>query len=77
MKKRTDAFAEETLIVGSSMIERAWHRSCEPNWAPPDSPFQAAVLTTKQAIERVRRMGPDAYADFSAIVRLALTEQRD
>ncbi len=76
VKAHTPAHAEEVLVQGHSQIERAWHRHCEPLAIPPDSPFQAAVQKAKQSIEDARRLGPDAYGDFVAIVRLALTEQR-
>ncbi len=76
VKTHTPAHAEEVLVQGHSQIERAWHRHCEPLAIPPDSPFQAAVQKAKQAVEDARRLGPDAYGDFCAIVRLALTEQR-
>jgi hypothetical protein len=76
VKSRTPAHTEEVLVQGHSQIERAWHRTCEPLAIPPDSPFQAAVQKAKQSIEDARRLGPDAFQDFVAIVRLALTEQR-
>ncbi len=76
VKKRTDAYDHRFDVSGSSQIEKAWHRSCEANAIPPDSPFQAAVQKAKQSIEDARRLGPDAFGDFVAIVRLALTEQR-
>ncbi len=76
IKSKTNAYAQEVLVQGHSQIEKAYHRACEPLAIPPDSPFQAALQKAKQAIEEARRLGPDAYGDFVAIVRLALTEQR-
>ena len=57
-------------------VERAWHSRCVPNYAQPDSPFNAAVQKAKQAIEDARRLGQDEYASFVAVVRLALDAQR-
>ncbi len=76
VKKRTDAYDHRFDVSGSSQIEKAWHRSCEPSAIPPDSPFRAALQKAGQSIEDARRLGPDVYLDFCAIVRLALTEQR-
>ncbi len=77
IRKSHDNFDERyDVTTPPSQIQRAWHRECEPTYVPPDSPFQAAVQKAKQSIEDARRLGPDAFGDFVAIVRLALTEPR-
>ncbi len=76
IRKSGDDYDDQILVQGHSQIESAVHLSCRPLAIPPDSPFQAAVQKAKQAVEDARRLGPDAFGDFVAIIRLALAEQR-
>lgn len=78
VKKHTDAYDHRFDYVPGQRhaIERAFHRSCEPNYAPPDSPLNAAVQKAKQAIADAHRLSEREQEAFREIVGLALTEQR-
>ena len=65
--------AEVDVTTG---LERAWHTRCAPDYAPADSPFQAAVQKAKQAISDAQRLSPEEFEEFLAIVGLALERQR-